>query len=534
MSVYKKISTNNEENQNKTHILRLKNENKDLSEELNRINSLVAKLKSEIEKNEQERNKLISNNKTNSKNLEKIMETFETAYLELNQLKSKELELHLKNQQKSSISKKKYKKYLTTNNNNNNNNNNANPMISNLQKKITDLELKLKQTEQKYFTNLSERKSTTLELYSKNFISNTNSEKNKNKNKNHNENIIKTHITKLFEIKNKNKKLEENIKKLKDDYANIEKEKNNLKNKLHILLNDSMKKDGNENSMIKNHLNMIQDNCNALLKKKALLEDKVIRKEDKVIELNKSMNEIMKIMNKKEDQIKQDKKYINNLRDLLSDLKNKYNSNNHNNLNNIISKPLISMQYNYPRKDLNKNNSSDKNTNTLTKIKNFSIINLYRNNGNVYDGNSKYLSLKDRSSLEEKNGSKTLITNGFNLPPYIIKNYLYKNNNFIKNRNNESQNNKSLPDVKEYKRKKLLRKIVLADGKKKSVKSRIIKNNSFSLLDLPKNTNRNNDNSPMRKLYEKYVNNYKKEEYEKKKIEEVKELFDKIVSDFDT
>ena len=53
-------------------------------------------------------------------------------------------------------------------------------------------------------------------------------------------------------------------------------------------------------------------------------------------------------------------------------------------------------------------------------------------------------------------------------------------------------------------------------------------------FNIPKFENKLLNNSPIHKIYEKHYNNCKKEEFEKQKIEEVKELFDKIVPDFQT
>ena len=99
MSVYKKLTTNNEDKKNNINnhiespLIILKNENSNLGDELNRINNLVSKLKIQIAKNEQEKNILISNNKKKEKTLQEIMKTLKDANAQLNELKNKDLEI---------------------------------------------------------------------------------------------------------------------------------------------------------------------------------------------------------------------------------------------------------------------------------------------------------------------------------------------------------------------------------------------------------------------------------------------------------
>ena len=103
MSVYKKVNPNNNDKknnmnlQNESPLIILKNQNNNLGDELNRINNLVIKLKTQISKNEQEKNKLILNNKKKEKNLEEITKMLEEANGQLTELKNKELEIESKN-----------------------------------------------------------------------------------------------------------------------------------------------------------------------------------------------------------------------------------------------------------------------------------------------------------------------------------------------------------------------------------------------------------------------------------------------------
>ena len=89
MSVYKKLTTNNEDKKNNINnhiespLIILKNENNNLGDELNRINNLVTKLKIQISKNEQEKSILILNNKKKEKTLQDIMKTLKDANAQL-------------------------------------------------------------------------------------------------------------------------------------------------------------------------------------------------------------------------------------------------------------------------------------------------------------------------------------------------------------------------------------------------------------------------------------------------------------------
>ena len=157
MSVYKKINTNNGIFDNQSPLIILKNENNNLGDELNRINNLITKLKTQITKNEQEKTILISNNKKKEKTLQEIMKTLEEANTQLTQLKNKELEQKTDNnndlkalQEKNNTLKLEKEK------------NNA--IIIELQKKITDLELQLKLSEKRIFTSLSEGKNESIEI----------------------------------------------------------------------------------------------------------------------------------------------------------------------------------------------------------------------------------------------------------------------------------------------------------------------------------------------------------------------------------
>ena len=91
MSIQKKENSNDQEFDNQSPLIILKNENNNLGDELNRINNLITKLKTQIAKNEQEKSILISNNKKKEKNFQEILKILEEENSQLSQLKNKEL-----------------------------------------------------------------------------------------------------------------------------------------------------------------------------------------------------------------------------------------------------------------------------------------------------------------------------------------------------------------------------------------------------------------------------------------------------------
>ena len=88
---------NNTTNQNECPLVILKNENTNLGDELNRINNVITKLKSQIAKNEQEKGLLISNYNKKDKNVQEIIKNLKDANTQLNALKNKELEIQSEN-----------------------------------------------------------------------------------------------------------------------------------------------------------------------------------------------------------------------------------------------------------------------------------------------------------------------------------------------------------------------------------------------------------------------------------------------------
>ena len=230
-------------------------------------------------------------------------------------------------------------------------------------------------------------------------------------------------------------------------------------------------------------------------KNKFNLENIVIKKENKITELNKSINDAKKMINIKNKEIINDKKYINNLKEVIKDLKQEFNK------KNILKK--------------NHNKFINLNNKLVIKKDNLRYRNNYQNQ-NKRNDSMNYISFnKDMNIIYKKN-------NEFEHP---IK--LYKNNYGI---NSYQNKNKSVPNVKHT-------------TKRKNNKIKIYKITNFNnkienkfIISPPKLKD-----GLMLKLFKKplKLNKIKnkieqdKEDNDKKNIEEVKELFDKIIDDFD-
>ena len=580
MSIQKQENSNSPEFDNQSPLIILKNENNNLGDELNRINNLITKLKAQIAKNEQEKNLIISNNNKKEKNFQEIVKTLEEENSQLTQLKNKELEFELGNNNDMQALQKKNDILKEEKNINNS-------TIAELQKKITDLEMQLKLSEKKIFTSLSKGKNESIEINKiqnkeKNNIKNNNNKLNSiSKEHNSKENIDNDEkgdsndIYYLNEAKNRNQKLKENLNKLQEEFNKIDKEKNNLleqinqynkdKNKLVGLLkekneainekinnekqlNEDINKQLNENLKIKNNINELINKCKSLLKNKNILEDTVIQQENKVDELTKSINEIMKIISKKENQINHDKLYISDLKQLIKELKMDYLIQLKNKQSENYQKELRSLnaQLKYLKKgthniininNINSQNSYNynNNNNSISILHKSGNFNFNKNNANEYNksykSNKRYINFYNNKSLSvKKNKNKPVILSNdkINKIPLIQK---YKIENYLNKQikiNTSQKNNQSLPNVEGYRNNINLKSNIINEAKI-NLKSQIInKRNYKNELKIPKIDNRHSRNIPKPKLNFPQTN-----DIDKKKIEEVKDLIDKIVSEFD-
>jgi hypothetical protein len=282
-----------------------------------------------------------------------------------------------------------------------------------------------------------------------------------------------------------------------------------------------------------------------------MLEDTVIQQENKVTELTKSINEIMKIISKKENQINHDKLYISDLKQLIKELEMDYNNQLKNKQSQNYQKQLLSLNahLNYLKKGAhnvihinnlnnknyyNFNNNYDNNNNNSINIQ-YKSSNFNRNSVNEYDksfkSNKRYINYYNNKSLSvKKTKNKPVIISSDKISripliqKYKIENYVNKQNKI----NINQKNNQSLPNVEGYRNNNNLKNYMINEGKI-NLKSQIInKRNSRNELKIPKIDHRHTRNIPIPKL------NYSQtHDIEKQKIEEVKDLIDKIVSDFD-
>ena len=519
MSVYRKHSINtsknkiNDDSQKESPLSILKLENNNLNNELKLINNLITKLKSENLKTEQEKSLLLSNNKKIDNNLIEIKKQLDDYNNQLIELKNKEKEKEININTQSLDNNKQ---------------------ILEMQNKITDLELRLKLSEQKIFAPLEEGKNSCFEII------------NKEKNLDNSNEVIEE----LNKAKIMNQNLIEKIKEQKKNFENVSNEKNNIikqlneynkdKKKLEILIgkkeediNQISNKENklkrnisiqtNENMKIKNNINIIKTKCNNLIKEKYNLEDIVIKQEEKINGLNKSINEVRHIMNIKDNEISKDKIYIKNLKDVINDLKKEYKHKNikkNKNLNQ--NKGLFNLRIklndlkNQGQNIININNIN--NINNKNYFYNNSINNLYKIN---IGKNPKYNNKMNIRYRNEKNNNSFLRR----IDP---KNNMY----FSKNTKNyyeinTSQKNKSLPNVeRSTKRPKDIQIYKIIKNKNKLI---LNKRKNFNFLEEQKI--KNDENLKPRLLKQNL--DLSNEEDEKEKMEEVKGLFDKIIFDFD-
>ena len=329
---------------NENYINVLKNENNELDNKLKKVNELVSKLKSQITENEQEKNLLITTSNQKDKDIEAIKKQLE---------KTKSQVDELKDQNKNKISSLETQNDILQKNKEMNTN-----TIAELQKKITDLEFKLKSSSllNKKFSVLSGGHNFSLAIQStqkKNseeglpdIISLKNSE-----NKIDNNDFFLTGRNELLEMKENNEKLKEQLELLQSELNKHENDKKNMMKELeqyneekNSLLNTISKKNEEingkldkenelnnnlmkqliENKKIKNNLDNIKIKCNNLEKNKRELEDVIFQQENKVNELSISVKKIVNMVKIKDIEINNNKIYINNLEETIKDLNKEF------------------------------------------------------------------------------------------------------------------------------------------------------------------------------------------------------------------
>ena len=231
---------------NENYINILKNENSELDNKLKKVNELVSKLKAQITENEQEKNLLITSSYKKDKDLENIKKQLEQTKFQVNELKNKNQNKLSSLVDQNNILQKNKELNINT--------------IAELQQKITELELKLKTSTSvlnKKFSILSEGHNFSLAIRSSNKKSSEEilpdilNVKNMENKIDENE-LFLTGRNELIEMKENNKKLEEQLKVLQNELNKHENDKINMikeldeynkeKNNLLNMLNEKIKK----------------------------------------------------------------------------------------------------------------------------------------------------------------------------------------------------------------------------------------------------------------------------------------------------
>lgn len=403
---------------NENYINVLKNENNELDNKLKKVNELVSKLKSQITENEQEKNLLITTSNQKDKDIEAIKKQLE---------KTKSQVDELKDQNKNKISSLESQNDILQKNKEMNFN-----TIAELQKKITDLEFKLKSSSllNKKFSILSGTHNFSLAIQSSqkknseeglpDIISLKNSE-----NKIDNNDFFLTGRNELLEMKENNEKLKEQLELLHTELNKHENDKKNMMKELeqyneekNSLLNTISKKNEEingklnkenelnnnlmkqliENKKIKNNLDNIKIKCNNLEKNKKELEDVIFQQENKVNELSMSVKKIVNMVKIKDIEINNNKIYINNLEETIKDLNKEFHQirlkkkkDNSQEISNLRTQ-LEQLKKEY-QKILDNNNGQNRQMFNYNHISNNQIIS--RNfNINNYNNENKKIRIK--------------------------------------------------------------------------------------------------------------------------------------------
>ena len=443
---------------NENYINILKIENTELDNKLKKVNELVSKLKSQITKNEQEKNLLISNSYQKDKDLEIIKKQLEQTKSQVDELKNQKKISSLV--EENNILQKNKEINVNT--------------IAELQQKITDLEFKLKASSSSLintkFSILSGAHNFSLVIQgsqkkSSKELPDILSVNNIGNNKVDNNNFFLTGKNELIEMKENNKKLQEQLDVLQNEINKHEtdklnmikeleqynKEKNNLLNTLNKKneeingklnkeneLNNNLMKQLIENKKIKNNLDNIKTKCQNLEKNKKELEDVIFQQENKVNELSSSVKKIINIVKMKNIEINNNKIYINNLEETIKDLnkefhqirlkKKKDNSQDILNLKNQLEN--LKKEY---QKLIEYNNSIDINR-QMVNFNHISNNHIISRNYNINNFNNN-----ESNKIKIKNLNNNISNNKMNYSSLNISN-LYNNNDQRGKRVNSQKN----------------------------------------------------------------------------------------------
>jgi hypothetical protein len=231
-------------------------------------------------------------------------------------------------------------------------------------------------------------------------------------------------------------------------------------------------------------------------------------------------------MNIKDNEIRKDKLYINNLKEVIKDLKKEFSykniklinnkNNNKKNYERINMKIQLNNLKNKAHSIININNIN--NINHRNYVYNNSINNLYRINLN------KNINGKQNFRYRNKNSDNF----------YLNRADSNSNMNFsYKYDINPRQKNQSLPSVKIIDKSNNNIKIYKIKDNQNKNQFISFQNKYINLIKEPKPKQNKISNRLVSKLLKKHFEISKNEEYENEKKEEIKGLFDKIIYNFD-
>lgn len=503
---------------NNNYLNVLKRENTNLNNEIKTKNNLLSQLKSKLFDTNNEKNNLINIDNENTKNIEEIKSKLEQTKQQINILQNKNIN------------------------------------ITNLHKKITDLEFKLKKSESlpmitsntttKKFNYLQKNRNISMIIQNQNDI-NDNDLNVGNKDysfiTSENKDLIDVKENNLL-LSNKLNNLYMHLNNLESQNINLKKQinQNNIdKKKLLILLNEKNenmnKKISQENSLNNNKLNSLLENkkVNDLLSQKKLkqyylekdqleLENVIYKQGIKINELINKLEYIKKQINEKNEQIFVNqniiKKLENNIRILYIEFKN-FIQNEEIRFNNLpllitqLNKNVFNKDYDY---NINYNNNSNE---KIVKNIHININKRYENKFTNINNNFRY----------NINGIINPVANKSK-----IKKTAFRNHYMIKNKNKSLEIAKnSINSLKINKNTKSLKKEYSKDRNK----NKFLKINYNS-----NNTKEDKNNNEFRIDEYKYKNFIKKNENGRKNydvvlvqnnINECKLLIDEIIKDLE-
>jgi len=319
----------------------LKKENSDMDNKLKQANTLLSHLQDQIKQNEKNKKELISISIQKDNDIKVMKKKLGEAKLKMDELKNKSQKvLNLKINKSEGRFEKDNKKVHR---------------ISELRKKITDLELKIQTVDNnKNFPIISNVFHFSLSSKGGGGEQHDSPLPEIPEIQNNDEKLNDFFLTgqdELLEMKDNNKTLKEKISILRSEIIKHEDDKNKLKkefeqydlehncllkqlNEKDLEINGKLNKENElnnnlinqlmENKKIQNNLNIIKIKIKKLEKNKNELEGVIRQQEKKVNELSSSLKDIINIAKMKNIEINNNQIYINNLEQVIKDLNNEF------------------------------------------------------------------------------------------------------------------------------------------------------------------------------------------------------------------